>query len=151
MCAPLVKVKASKVKVKKKNNKKTFFSLRKDSLHVSPVGTVPKVLVFGQTDIKHGFQQAADLHRKSVFQGGEEPTPALPLGPVFIAVRRSRILQWIGLSVCVRVCVCSRDQPEAARRSPASCLHPNQTANSFQSHVSNMGNRASVQWAADMC
>lgn len=53
------------------------------------------------------------------------------------------------LSVCVWLCVCvcsSSYMPEAAQRCPASCLCPNQTANSFKSHVSNMGSRASVRW-----
>lgn len=45
--------------------------------------------------------------------------------------------------VYVWVCVCL---PEAAQRCPACWFCPNQTANSFKSHVSNMGSSASVHW-----
>lgn len=63
----------------------------------------------------------------------------------------SRSILCLCQRVCRCVCVCSSYVPEAARSCPASCLCPNQTANSFKSHVSNMGSRASVRWAADMC
>ncbi|MEQ2217430.1 hypothetical protein XENOCAPTIV_009908 [Xenoophorus captivus] len=102
-------------------------------------------------DASFPFLQLTPLKPVSEWIKEAHSEPTLPTRPCVHHCGRSRILQWITLSLRMCDCVCSRDQPEAAWKKPASCFCPSQTANSFQSHVSNMGNRASVQWAADMC